>query len=83
MATIRPLGDSAIILEQTAMRTMGLTAALCGFGAGLVTFPILVAHLECPGLVVTLMGLTFCLLGALATGWTLHRSSQMARSPKS
>ena len=65
------------------MRAIWLTAALCGFGAGLVAFPILVAHLEWPGIFVTLMGATFCVLGALSTAWLTRKSQPITPPPQS
>jgi hypothetical protein len=64
------------------MRTIGLTAMLCGFGAGLVTFPILVVHLDWPGAWVTLFGLTSCAVGALSTAWLVIKSLPSERPPR-
>ena len=56
------------------MRAIALAAMICGFGAGLVTFPILVAHLGWPGILVTLFGVTACILGAFTMAWLIAKS---------
>ena len=63
------------------MRAVGLTAMLCGFGAGLVTFPILVVHLDWRGELVTVFGMTCCVVGAFSTAWLIMTSSPTKRPP--
>jgi hypothetical protein len=63
------------------MRAVWLTALLCGFGAGLVTFPVLVVHLDWPGWLVTLLGLTSFVAGAIATAWLNPMSGKRPAQP--
>ena len=65
------------------MRAIGLVAMLCGFGAGLITFPVLVAHFNWHGGLVTLMGLTLCVIGAISTIWLINKSSPTKQPPQS
>jgi hypothetical protein len=63
------------------MRAVGLAAMLCGFGAGLVTFPILVVHLDWRGGLVTLSGVTLCIVGGLLAAWFMMTSSTTRQPP--